>query len=434
MTPNRPPNETDRQEDLFKTKLEDIIDRNHELARLADLIDWELLVWEYGSMYHESMGRPGHPTRLMAGLHYLKEAFGLSDEGLMLMWRENPYWQYFCGMKYFEHKAPMSPTSLGKWRRRIGPEKLERMLAVTVGTARKINLLKASSLKKLNVDTTVQEKAIRYPTDAKLYFDMREKLVAAARVSGLELRQSYVFLAKSALMDAFRYSHARQMKRARKNIKKLKTYLGRVVRDIQRKTHGDILLHAHFAPLLDLAARLLSQQRGDKNKLYSLHAPEAECISKGKAHKKYEFGVKAGIVTTSTEGIVLAIQAHHGNPYDGHTLAADLAQAERIIGKELAGSDIFVDRGYRGHDYEGSATIHIVAKIKKSFSKAVRKWMKRRAAIEPEIGHMKSDGALARNHLAGKLGDQLNAILCGCGHNIRKVLRHLRAQPHPVEG
>lgn len=431
MTPNRPPKEVDRQEDIFKTRLEDIIDRNHELARLADIIDWELLVQEYGAMYSESVGRPGHPTRLMAGLHYLKEAFGVSDEGLMLMWRENPYWQYFCGMKYFEHKAPMSPTSLGKWRRRIGPAKLEKMLAVTVGAARKINLLKASSFKKVNVDTTVQEKAIRYPTDAKLYFDMREKLVAAAQANGVELRQSYVFLAKSALMDAFRYAHARQMKRARKSIKKLKTYLGRVARDIQRKTETDSRLQEQFAPLLALANRLLAQQRGDKNKLYSLHAPEAECISKGKAHKKYEFGVKAGIVTTSKEGIVLAMQAHHGNPYDGHTLAADLAQAGRIIGKELD-ADVFADRGYRGHDYEGTATVHIVASIKKSFSKSMRKWMKRRAAIEPEIGHMKSDGCLARNYLAGKLGDQINAILCGCGHNIRKALRHLRVRPKPV--
>lgn len=433
MTPKRPPKETDRQEDLFKRKLEDIIDPGHELARLADIIPWDQLEQEYGVMYHESKGRPGHPTRLMAGLHYLKEAFKASDEGLMLAWRENPYWQYFCGMKYFEHKPPMSPTSLGKWRKRIGPEKLEKMLAVTIEAACRMKLLKAGSFKKVNVDTTVQEKAIHYPTDAKLYFDMRRKLVATARTNGVELRQSYVFVAKRALLEVSRYSHARQMKRARQRIRKLKTYLGRVVRDIRRKLEGNAELQALFAPLLALADRLLAQQRTDKNKLYSIHAPEVECISKGKTHKKYEFGVKAGVVTTSKEGVVLAMQSHHGNPYDGHTLAADLAQAERITGKEL-NADVYVDRGYRGHNYEGTATVHIVARIKKSYSRATRKWMKRRAAVEPEIGHMKSEGCLARNYLAGKLGDQLNALLCGCGHNIRKMLNFLRARPQPSAG
>lgn len=429
MTPNKPQKEAERQEDLFKTKLEDIIDMSHEMVRLAGVIDWDTLDREYGAMYHESKGRPGHPTRLMAGLHYIKEAFGVSDEGLMLHWVENPYWQYFCGMKYFEHKPPMSPTSLGKWRKRIGPDKMEQMLSATVQSGRRMNLLKATSFKKLNADTTVQEKAIRYPTDARLYFDMREKLVALARANQVELRQSYVFVAKRALLEVFRYSHARQMKRAGKRIKKLKTWLGRVVRDIDRKTQANALLQTIFAQSLALARRLLAQQRGDKNKLYSIHAPEVECISKGKTHKKFEFGVKAGIVTTSKEGLVVAMQAHHGNPYDGHTLAADLAAAQRIIGRELDNTDVFVDRGYRGNGYHGPATVHVVERIKKSFTKAMRKWMKRRAAIEPEIGHMKSQGRLARNYLAGKLGDQLNAILCGCGHNIRKMLNFLRARP-----
>lgn len=428
MKPKKPQIETEKQEDLFKVKLEDVIDKTHELARLADFIPWEQLDKEYGTMYNATHGRPGHPTRLMAGLHYLKEAFGISDEGLMLHWVENPYWQYFCGMKYFEHKAPMNPTSLGKWRKRMGPQKLEKMLGATVEAAQRMKLLKARSFEKLNVDTTVQEKAVHYPTDARLYYDMRKHLVRQAKAHGIVLRQSYVRLAKNALFSASRYAHARQMKRARKKIKKLKTYLGCVLRDIQRKTEKDRELHAELAPLLQLAARLLEQKRHDKNKLYSIHAPEVECIAKGKAHKKYEFGVKVGLVTTSKEGFALAMQAHHGNPYDGHTLAAGLAQAGRIIGKELRG-DVYVDQGYRGHGYEGAAQIHIVGRIKKSFSRATRKWMKRRAAIEPEIGHMKSQGCLGKNYLLGKLGDKINALLCGCGHNIRKLLKFLRAKP-----
>lgn len=433
MTPKRPEKETERQEDFFKTKLEDIIDLDHELARLADIIPWERLEREYGVMYHESKGRPAHPTRLMAGLHYLKEAFKVSDEGLMLAWRENPYWQYFCGMKYFEHKPPMSPTSLGKWRKRIGPEKLEKMLSVTIEAACKMKLLTPGSFKKVNVDTTVQDKNIHFPTDSKLYFDMRRKLVDTAQANDVELRQSYVFVAKRALLEVSRYIHARQMKRARKRIRKLKTYLGRVMRDIRRKIQGNPELQRIFAPLLALADRLLTQKRTDKNKLYSIHEPEVDCISKGKTHKKYEFGVKAGVVTTSKEGVVLAMQSHPGNPYDGHTLAADIAQAERIIGRALK-ADIYVDRGYRGHKYKGPSTVHIVARIKKSYTRATRKWLKRRAAIEPEIGHMKSEGYLARNYLAGKRGDQLNALLCGCGHNIRKMLNFLRARPQLSAG
>jgi IS5 family transposase len=429
MTPKKPPREADRQEDLFKTRLEDIIDLDHEMVRLAGYIDWAKLDREFGAMYHPSIGRAGLPTRLMAGLHYIKEAFGISDEGLMLHWVENPYWQYFCGMKHFEHKPPMSPTALGKWRKRMGPENLEQLLAATVQSARRMNLLKALSFKKLNADTTVQEKAIRYPTDARLYFDMREKLIALARANGVALRQSYVFVAKRALLEVLRYSHARQMKRAGKRIKKLKTWLGRVARDIERKTEADAVLQNIFARPLALASRLLAQQRGDKNKLYSIHAPEVECISKGKTHKKYEFGVKAGVVTTSREGVVVAMQAHHGNPYDGHTLAADLAAAQRIIGRELENTDVYVDRGYRGNGYSGPATVHVVGRIKKSYTRARRKWMKRRAAVEPEIGHMKSQGCLGKNHLAGKLGDRLKAILCGCGHNIRKMLNFLRARP-----
>ena len=430
MTPKKPPKEADRQEDQFQTKLEDIIDMNHEMVRLAGHIDWDALDREYGMMYHESKGRPAHPTRLMAGLHYIKEAFAVSDEGLMLHWVENHYWQYFCGMKYFEHKPPMSPTSLGKWRKRIGPRKLEAMLEATVQAGRRINLLNATSFKKLNADTTVQEKAIRYPTDARLYFDMREAL---AKANGVALRQSYVFVAKRALLEVFRYSHARQMKRAGKRIKKLKTWLGRVARDIQRKIEADARLQGIFAPpLVALARRLLAQKRGDKNKLYSIHAPEVECISKGKTHRKFEFGVKAGIVTTSKEGFVVAMQAHHGNPYDGHTLAADLAAAQRIIGRALENTDVYVDRGYRGSGYDGPATVHVVERIKKSYTRATRKWLKRRAAIEPEIGHMKNQGCLGKNYLRGTLGDKLNAILCGCGHNIRKMLNFLRARPQPA--
>lgn len=177
-----------------------------------------------------------------------------------------------------------------------------------------------------------------------------------------------------------------------------------------------------------LAVRVMAQKRTDGKKVYSIHAPEVECISKGKAHKKYEFGVKVGVVATSREGIVIGMKALPGNPYDGHTLSESIEQAQKITGREIDG-DIFVDKGYRGHDYKGRATVNIVGRIKKSTRDAVSRWKRRRAAVEPEIGRLKKDGLLGRNFLAGSLGDMLNAILCGCGHNIRKLLAFMSERP-----
>ena len=433
MKPKSPPIDADRQGDMFRTLLEDIIDMNHELVRLAGFIPWDELDREYGALYRPDTGRPGAPTRLLVGLHYLKEASNLSDERTVKAWTENPYWQYFCGMKYFEHKPPIDPTTMTKWRQKLGEDKLEKMLAATVRAGLDMKMLRPKSFDKVNVDTTVQEKAVHYPTDARLYFDMREKLVRMVREHGVELRQSYVRLSKVALFQAGRYAHARQMKRAKKQIKKLRTHLGCVVRDIRRKIEGDAARQAAFREPLELADRLLSQKRTDSNKLYSIHAPETECIAKGKTHKKYEFGVKVSVATTSREGFVIGMRALPGNPYDGHTLSGSIEQAGRVIGRELDG-DVFADRGYRGHDYEGRALVHIVARIKKSCRKAMENWMRRRAAVEPEIGHMKNDGRLGRNYLKGAVGDCLNAILCGCGQNIRKLLAFLGARPQAVAG
>jgi IS5 family transposase len=257
---------------------------------------------------------------------------------------------------------------------------------------------------------------------------MREKLVRLAKESGVELRQSYVRLGKGALFQVGRYTHARQMKRAAKKIRKLRTYLGCVARDIQRKIEGDDDKQKVFREALALAVRVLAQKRTDSKKVYSVHAPEVECISKGKAHKKYEFGVKVSVATTSREGIVIGMRSLPGNPYDGHTLSGSIEQAQRIIARELDG-DIFVDNGYKGHDYVGRAVVHIVGRIKRKIQDAMGRWEKRRAAVEPEIGHLKNDGRLGRNHLLGALGDTLNAVLCGSGQNIRKLLSFLSRHP-----
>jgi len=256
---------------------------------------------------------------------------------------------------------------------------------------------------------------------------MREKLVKMAARHGIKLRQSYRRVSKTALVDCGRLFHARQARRAKRKIRKLKTYLRRVRNDIARKIAGDAALELAFAELLALADRLLAQTKTDKNKLYSLHAPEVECIAKGKAHKKYEFGNKSSFATTSREGFVVGAMGLHGNPFDGHTLKGQLEQTARLCGREKHEGDVFVDLGYRGHGYDGSARIHICGRgVKRADTdNRLRKWRRRRAAIEPMIGHMKNDGRLGRNWLKGEQGDRTNVILSACGQNLRLILARL---------
>ncbi len=411
----------DRQGELYSVQLDFLCNETHPLFRLSQVIEWPEFDQAFGQLYSEGQGRPAKPTRLMVGLHYLKHAFDLSDEEVVAQWVENPYWQYFCGEEYFCHEFSIDPSLMTKWRNRLKSAGLEKLLESTIVAGLKTKVLKRTSLSRLNVDTTVQEKAVSFPTDAKLYHRMRIKLVSEAKACGVELRQSYTRKSKQSIVMQSRYAHARQMKRSRKELRKLKTYLGRVTRDIERKVSGNTVLKDRFAPLLEMGHRLLLQKRTDSGKLYSLHAPEVECIAKGKAHKRYEFGCKVSIATTSKDNFVVGAQAIHGNPYDGHTLNEAVAQAERL--GDFTPKEIFVDRGYRGHNYEGPAKVHLARRGLRKVKPSLRRWLKRRSAIEPVIGHMKNDGRLGRNYLLGREGDRINAILCGAGHNIRKLLR-----------
>jgi IS5 family transposase len=258
---------------------------------------------------------------------------------------------------------------------------------------------------------------------------MRVALIRKAKELNISLRQSYRFVGKNLLFRQGRYAHARQMRRAAKMTRKLKTILGRVVRDIERKAckrRGQIA-DEPLRELLALAHRLLEQTRTSKNKLYSVHAPEVECIAKGKAHKRYEFGCKSSIATTSKNNWIVGAHALHGNPYDGHTLEGAIGQIERLTKKTP--DDVIVDQGYRGHGYQGSAMVHVVQTIPKRATRAVRRMLKRRAAVEPTIGHLKSDNRLSRNHLAGKTGDQINTLLAAAGYNLRKLLRWIVFSP-----
>jgi IS5 family transposase len=349
----------------------------------------------------------------------LKYAHDLSDEAVVAGWVENPYWQHLSGMKYFEHARPIDPSSMTRWRKRVGEAGAETLLAETIRAGLRMKAIKPSQLERVNIDTTVQDADIRYPTDARLCDRARERLVAAAERRGVELRQSYRRVGKRLLHDANRYAHARQMKRSRKAQRKLRTILGRVIRDIERKSPEP---DAELRGLLAIAKRIHAQRRADKNKIYSVHEPHTACIAKGKAHKRYEFGVKVSVAATSKGGWLVGAMALPGNPYDGHTLAAALEQIERLARRP---AHVFVDRGYRGHACQDAATqVHVDKTRRGKTPESLWRWMKRRAAVEPGIGHLKSEHRMDRSRLKGFEGDAFNAIASAAGMNFRKLLRH----------
>jgi IS5 family transposase len=320
-------------------------------------------------------------------------------------------------MKHFQHRMPIDPSSMTRWRKRLGEAGAEQMLRATIEAGMKMRVIRPAELKRINADTTVQTKAIRYPTDARLYHRMRERLVKAARAEGITIKQSYQHVGRRLLMQSSRYAHARQMKRARACTRKLKTQLGRVAREIERQVATP---SGKLAKLLATAHRIYTQQRHDKNKIYSVHEPEVECIAKGKAGKPYEFGNKVSVAVSSRGGWFVGAKSFTGNPYDGHTLDAQMKQVERIIGKLV--SEAHVDMGYRGRNYDGAVTVHVDKRRRGRTPRPLWRWMKRRAAVEPSIGHLKNEHRLERNRLKGAAGDAINAVLAAAAMNFQKLL------------
>src|SRR4051794_1175466 len=343
------------EQDLFRSRLDQIIDLKHPLATLGRTGGLGVLERGVGAVYRDDRGRPPLPTRLMAGLAILKHTYDLSDEVLCERWVENPYYQFFCGEEFFQHRLVFDRSSLTRWRQRMGEEKLQALLQESLAVASKTEAIKPADLNRVIVDTTVQPKNVMFPTDARLLNRAREILVRLAKKSGVKLRQSYARVGKVALIKHQRYAHAKQFKRANRALKKLKTYLGRIIRDIGRKLGGnaDLLGGIVLERMLARARRVLEQKQQQRGaKVYSLHAPEVECIGKGKAHRPYEFGVKVSVATTLAHAkggqFVAHVKALPGNPYDGHTLATVIPEMETLIGNTI--ERILADKGYRGHN------------------------------------------------------------------------------------
>ncbi len=396
-----------------RTKLVDLVHPSHPLVALTVDMNWPAFDLQFGCYYSEDQGRPALPTRLLTGLHYLKYAHNLSDEATVTQFLENPYWQYFCGNEYFEHELPCHPTTLSRWRKRIGIKGSEAMLKETIELGRRKKIIPDAELSRVVADTTVQEKAITYPTDAKLYHKARQKLVVECRKLGIKLRQTYVRSSPKIMLQHARLRHQKKTKLAKRAIKKLKTFLGRVIRDIRRQLPDP---PPEMSRLLAQAESILNRHPKQKDKIYSLHAPEVSCITKGKAKKKHEFGSKVSISTTAISCWVLAVQSFQGNPFDGHTLSDTLWMIKHL--HNVWPDEVYLDQGYKGFDgLVWGSQAYIAGKAKNPPMN-----IRRRSSIEPVIGHMKHDHRLGRNYLLGAKGDGINAVMSGAGFNFRKLM------------
>jgi IS5 family transposase len=419
------------QADLLRSRLDAIIDMGHPLVKLAQTIDWSFLEQRFGAVYEDKPGRPPLPTRLMAGLAILKHTYDLSDEVLCERWVENPYYQFFCGEEFFQHRLVFDRSSLTRWRQRMGEEKLQALLQESLAVASKTEAIKPADLNRVIIDTTVQPKNVMFPTDARLLNRAREILVRLAKRYGVKLRQSYARVGKFALIKHQRYAHAKQFKRANRALKKLKIYLGRIIRDIGRKLGGnaDLLGGIVLERMLARARQVLEQKQRQRGpKLYSLHAPEVECIGKGKAHRPYEFGVKVSVATTLAHAkggqFVTHVKALPGNPYDGHTLATVIPEMEALIGNTIERA--LLDKGYRGHNAPPDYKFRVfISGQKRRVTPQIKRELRRRSAVEPVIGHLKSEHRMGRNYLWHREGDASNAVLAAAGYNFRRLIKWL---------
>ena len=428
MKPRIDPASEKNQQSLFDAGaplLLEFIDKKHELVKLADCIEWETFERYWRKQFSDAGGQMASSGRRVAGLLMIQHMEKLSDEGLVAQWVLNPYYQYFCGEVHFQHRQPINPATLVKWRKRLGEEGMEWMLTAVLESAVKCGALEARSLAHVCVDSTVMEKNIAYPTDSGLLEKLRKKMVEFMKKHELSIRQSYSRKGPRLAQQVGRYAHAKQFKRMRKALKKQSNWVGRLQRELARQLDGiaDNATKEHAENFIDLAKRLISQTRNpkQKDKIYALHEQDVDCISKGKARKRYEFGVKVGIVCTQKEGFVLGMRSYSGNPYDGHTLDDMLCQAEIISG--VKAKTAAVDLGYRGRHETKVKVIHRGKKL----SNRDKERLRRRSMLEAMIGHMKNEGSLERCPLKGKEGDSIHAVLSGIGHNLRLMRAHWRA-------
>jgi IS5 family transposase len=404
----------ENQSSFFFT-LEDTLNQKHPLYILSNRINWKLFDKEFSPLYCENNGRPAKPIRLMVGLLILKHIRNISDESVVEQWAENLYYQYFCGQQEFSSSQPCEASELVHFRKRIGESGIELILKESI----RING-DDSNDDQVSIDTTVQEKNITFPTDAKLHRKIIKKCLAISKKQQLSVRQTYTRTLKKLGVDQRFRNHPRNKSKAKKADKKVKTIAGRLVRELERNLESDSIYHTD----IELFKQVLAQKRTSKNKIYSLHEPETQCISKGKEHKKFEFGNKASFVRTQNTGVIVGAMGFR-NEFDGHTLEPVLEQTERLVGK--VPKKAAVDRGYRGRKQIGETQILLPKPFNdktqtKYQQKKLKEAHKKRAAIEPVIGHLKTDHRLGRNFYKGIVGDNINIMLSAAGFNFKRMM------------
>jgi transposase, IS5 family len=408
------------QQSLFST-LDEMLNPKHPLYLLAQKIPWEELEKEFQSNYSQK-GRRAKPVRLMVSLLLLKQMYDLGDETVISHWVQNPYFQFLSGEKTFKWEFPCDPSDLVHFRNRIKEEGVKKIFEVSI----RLHGKKAEE-ETIIADTTVQEKNVTFPTDMKLHCKIIGKCKSIAKKESIPLRQTYTRTVKTLLLEQRFKRHPKGMKRAHRAQRKLHTIAARLLREIEKK-----LSEANsttYQKDIELFHQVLKQKRSDQNKIYSLHEPEVYCISKGKEHKKYEFGSKVSILTTKNSGIIVGALSFEKNEFDGNTLSAALEQYKSLMKKEA--KEVIADRGYRGKKEIGQTRIEIPGKqhkFKTAYEKRkIRLKFRRRASIEPIIGHLKADTGLERNYLKGTKGDKINAMLAAAAYNIRKWMRYIFA-------
>jgi len=391
-----------------------MLDSNDPLVVLADTINWAAFDDSFEKYYSDN-GRPAKPIRLMVGLLILKQLENLSDENAVLQWKRNPYYQYFCGLTEYQPALPCDPTDLVYFRKRIGKEGVEEIFAMSVALHGK-----DAQEKQVIIDTTVQEKNVTYPTDGKLAIKMIHHLHRIAKEEEIQLRRTYIKEIKAHRIKLRFFRHPKKIKKARAAMKRLKTIVGILMRDISRNLSEEQL--NKYQETFDLFDKVTKQKMKDTHKIYSLHEQHIYVIAKGKDHKKYEYGTKASLVTTMKGNVIIGVVAHEKNEHDSKTLEAALASANKHRTKPII--EAICDRGYRGKKEVDGTVICIPDSPKKRDTKyqkeQKRKKFRRRAAIEPIIGHVKSDHRMQRNYLKGFIGDEINLLLAASAFNLKK--------------
>ena len=413
----------EKKPELFRPMLVDFIDHEHELVLLSEKIDWNYFEKEFSPLYSK-VGNPSHPIRFMVGCLLLKHLYNLGDETLEKAWIMNPYMQHFCGRVFFEHEFPCDPSNFVHFRKRIGEKGIEKIFAYSV----RMHDAKTNTSNFVLSDTTVQENNTSFPTDAKLCKKVIDYCNKIAGNEGIKQRQRYTKVSKQMVRNTYNGKHPKRAKAARKSQRQLKTIAMRLIRELQRNFNAE--QQEFYKDLMTLYTKVVTQKRNDADKIYSIHKPFTRCIAKGKAHSQYEFGNKVGLITTANKGkkIILGIKAFLQTPYDGHTIEPLLEQME--TGGQKLPKELLYDRGGRGKSEIKGVKISIPSTPRKkdtAYQKQTkRKKFRTRAAIEPIIGHLKTDFRLAKNYFMGETGPQINALLAATAWNLKKMMELLK--------